>query len=226
MAAKAIRQTAGYLEAIKHLPEGGSLIVPNVSWQEYERLLDQLGDSNAVRVSYYRGRLEAMSPLPEYEIYKELLSHLGRAVADETGDDLESLGSTTFRKESLVGGTEPDTCFYVLNAQRIIGKNEIDLGQDPPPDVVVEIDITSSSTTKHEFYAGIGVPEIWRYDGARLQIFHLTEQGYVESSNSRAFPLLTADRLTQTLEQSKTEGQSAALRQFRKWLRKQLPSNS
>ncbi len=226
MAAKAIRQTAGYLEAIKHLPEGGSLIVPNVSWQEYERLLDQLGDSNAVRVSYYRGRLEVMSPSQYHEMYKELLVRLADAMATRSDADMESRGSTTFRKGTFPGGAEPDTCFYVQNAHRIIGKREIDLRRDPPPDVVVEIDISSISTDKRDFYAHIGVPEIWRYGDTRLQILHLTEQGYAEAAHSLAFPALTAERLTQVLEQSKTDGQSAALRQFRKWLRKQLPSNS
>lgn len=165
-----------------------------------------------------------MSPSPVHEMYKELLVRLAGAIEDQTECVVESRGSTTFRKGTFAGGYEPDTCFYVQNADRIIGKRKIDLRRDPPPDVVVEIDLSRSSSTKYEFYASIGVREIWGYDDNRAQILLLTEQGYVESSNSRAFPVLTADRLTQTLEYSKINGQSAALRQFRKWLRKQLLS--
>ncbi len=226
MAARAVRQIDHYLAAIERIPEGGTLIVPDVSWQQYEMLLDHLGDSNAVRVNYDHGRLEIMSPGPLHEAYKELISHLGRVIADETECDLQALGSTTFRTGTFAGGYEPDACFYVQNAERIIGKTKIDLRRDPPPDVVVEIDLSRSSSIKYEFYARIGVPEVWSYDGDRARILHLAKQGYVEASNSLAFPLLTADRLTKTLERSKTAGQSAALRAFRQWLRKQLAGNA
>jgi Uma2 family endonuclease len=132
---------------------------------------------------------------------------------------LETAGSTTFKDEQLAMGAEPDTCFYVQNATSVIGKDSIDLMTDPPPDVVVEIDIWSESTGKMGFYAAIGVPEFWRYDKRQLRIYHLSEQGYVEAPASLAFPLLTGEVLTRFLEQSKGEGQSATLRAFRKWLR-------
>lgn len=166
-----------------------------------------------------------MSPSSLHETYKELISHLARSIADETGVDLEALGSTTFRKGTFPGGAEPDTCFYVQNAQAIIGKNKIDLRRDPPPDVVVEIDLSSTSVAKRDFYAHVGVPEIWHYDGKRLQILQWASSGYIEISHSPTFPVLTAKRLTQTLEQSRTKGQSVALRAFRQWLRKNLPAN-
>lgn len=207
-----------YLDAIAHMPAGGKLILYNVTWEEYEQLLDELRD-RALRVSYICGRLEIMSPSLPHERPKELLLQLARAVADEMDLTLETAGSTTFKDEQLAMGAEPDTCFYVQNAPLVIGKEGIDLMTDPPPDVVVEIDIWSESTGKMGFYAAIGVPEFWRYDNRQLRIYHLSEQGYVEASASLAFPLLTGEALTRFLEQSKSEGQSATLRAFREWLR-------
>jgi Uma2 family endonuclease len=214
-------QAINYLDAIEHLPAGGILILSDVSWEEYEQLLADLGDSNMVRVSYDHGRLEIMSPTFGHEKYKDLLLRIADIMAQEMGLGLESAGSTTFKQKELAQGAEPDTCFYVQNASRIIGKMRIDLNIDPPPDVVVEIDISHVSTGKLEFYAAIGVPEIWRYDGKQIQIFQLSGQHYVEAPASLTFPLLTGDVLSQLLEQSKSEGQSATLRSFREWLRTQ-----
>ncbi|MEN3331326.1 MAG: hypothetical protein V7641_691 [Blastocatellia bacterium] len=207
-----------YLDAIAHLPAGGKLILYNVTWEEYEQLLDELKD-RALRVSYIRGRLEIMSPSLPHERPKEMLLRLVSVLADEIDLTLETAGSTTFKDEQLAMGAEPDTCFYVQNAALIIGRDSIDLTCDPPPDVVVEIDIWSESTGKMGFYAAIGVPEFWRYDKRQLRIYHLSEQGYVEAPASLAFPLLTGEALTRFLEQSKSEGQSATLRAFREWLR-------
>jgi Uma2 family endonuclease len=228
MAAPAAKQKANsvamYLTAVEHLPAGSTLVVPDVTLAEYERLVETLGDNSALRVGYYRGRLEIMSPSRLHETFKELLVKLVYIVEEQTDTVVESQGSTTFRKGTFPGGAEPDTCFYVQHARAIIGKDKIDLRRDPPPDVVVEIDLSSTSSAKRNFYAHIGVPEIWRYDGTRLQILQWTASGYSETSHSLAFPVLTAKRLTQALEQSKTKGQSAALRSFRQWLRKNLPA--
>ena len=210
-----------YLDAIAHLPAGGRMILYDVSWEEYEQLLDELRD-RPLRVSYIRGRLEIMSPSLPHERPKGFLLRLVSLLADDMDLTLETAGSTTFKDEQLAMGAEPDTCFYVQNAPLIIGKDSIDLMTDPPPDVVVEIDIWSESVGKMEFYAGIGVPEFWRYRKGQLHIYHLSEQGYVEAPASRAFPLLTGEILTRFLEQSKGEGQSATLRAFREWLRSAL----
>src|SRR6266850_2803448 len=213
-------QTANYLDAIAHLPAGGSLILNDVPWEEYEELLSDLGEGYAVRIAYDRGRLEIMSPTARHEMYKDLLLSLVRIVADEADLVLETRGSTTFKEKQLLQGAEPDTCFYVENAQRIIGKGDIDLAKDPPPDIIVEVDVSHQSTGKLSFYSAIGVPEIWRYDERQVQILHLVDGRYVEIPSSLSFPSLTDKVLTDALEQSKTEGQSAALRTFRQWLRR------
>lgn len=214
-------QTTSLLDAIEHLPAGGTLILNEITWEEYEELLADLGDSGRVRVSYDKGRLEIMSPSLSHERYKDLILWIAHTLADEIGIYMESAGSTTFKKEQFAQGAEPDTCFYVQNAARIIGKRQINLETDPPPDVIVEIDVSHESKGKFAFYAAIGVPEIWRYYERKAQIYNLREQNYTESPNSRAFPVLTADALTEFLEQSKTQGQSASLKSFRNWLKAQ-----
>lgn len=212
-------QTVSYVDAVRHLPAGGTLILTDVSWAEYEGLLVELGDSNSVRISYDHGRLQIMSPSQYHEMYKELILRLVSVIADDVGLPLESRGSTTFKQESFAQGAEPDTCFYVQNAERIIGKRQLDFSIDPPPDVIVEIDVSHESTGKFAFYARLGVPEVWFYDERQARIYHLTEQGYAEATLSRAFPPLTADALSRFLEQSKTAGQSRTLQSFRDWLR-------
>ena len=134
---------------------------------------------------------------------------------------LESLGSTTYKQEWLARGVEPDACFYTANAAGIIGKERIDLKVDPPPDIVVEIDVSHDPTRKLAIYAGMGVPEVWRYDGKRAHIYQLVDQDYVSVDASFVLPVFTTDVLSRFLEQGKTEGQTATRRAFRDWLRTQ-----
>lgn len=216
-------QTLSYLDAIAHLPAGGTLILNEVPWEEYEQLLTDLGDGYGVRISYDQGRLEVMSPSTFHEMYKDLVYCIAFILAQETNSPFESRGSTTFKQKLTGKGAEPDTCFYVHNSARIIGKRQIDLTVDPPPDIIVEIDVSHESTGKFRFYASLGVPELWRYDEHRLHIYRLTDDGYFEIPASVAFPVLTSAALSQFLKQSRTEGQGAALRSFREWLRAPKP---
>ena len=210
--------TASYLEAISHLPPGATLQLPYVSWEEYEQLLAELGPSYAVRISYDQGRLEIMSPLREHEFYKLLFQRMAHILAEELSLPLEAFGSTTYKVKPKAQGAEPDESFYVQNAHRVIGHLQLDLETDPPPDVVVEIDITSKSTSRFRIFAALGVPEIWRYDGATAEIYHLQGQSYVIAEFSLAFPLLSADALSKFAKQCKTQGQTATLAAFREWV--------
>jgi Uma2 family endonuclease len=211
-------QTTDYLDAIQHLPAGGTLILTEVSWEEYEQLLSSLGDSTSLRVSYDQGRMEIMSPSHRHDYYKEVVSRLASEIADQMNLDLENFGSSTYKQEWLARGVEPDVCFYVQNAPRIIGNLEIDLRTDPPPDVVVEIDISHSSKAKLPIYAGMKVPELWVYDEKHARMYQLVGDQYTQIPASIAFPLLTRDVLTRFLEQSKSEGQTATTKAFREWL--------
>ena len=212
-------QTTEYLEAVNHLPPGAALVFQQVRWEEYEQLLKDLAVRPGVRVSYNEGRLEIMSPLPEHEEYKDSIYSMVRAFSEETGIELESRGSATWKRRSIRKGTEPDTCFYVASAARIIGRRKIDLESDPPPDVAVEIDTTNESLSKFPIYAALGVPEIWRYNGKHAYMYELGTRAYSETAESRFFPGLTTQMITDFLDLAKDQGQTKAITAFRKRIR-------
>lgn len=201
-------------------PAEQKIILRNVSWETYERLLADHEDSSAPRFTYDRGVLEIMSPSPDHERTNRRISQLVLAVADELGVEVEDFGSTTFRREDVERGFEPDSCFYIQNEERVRGKARFDLTVDPPPDVVLEIDMTSSSLNKFPIYARFGVPEVWRYDGERVVIFELGGEGYAEAAESAALPPLTGAILTRFIEESKALGRRAWTRKVREWARK------
>lgn len=211
--------TVDYLEAIEHLPDGAMLRLEGISWDEYEQLLDQLTDWRGMRVSYDHGRVEIMSPTFEHENYIGFFSRMGHILSEEMNVVVEAAGATTYKQESLLQGSEGDQSFYVKSASAIIGKRRIDLDIDPPPDVVVEVDITNESLSKFPIYAAFLLPEIWRYDGKRARIYHLVIDSYLEREASLSFPFLTAQAMTDFLDQNKTQGQTAALAAFRQWIR-------
>ena len=211
-----------YREAVDHLPEGAALIARDVSWEDYERLLESLADRPAVRVTYDRGKLEIKSPRSEHEEYKCFIERIVVALGDYLDLNVEPRGSATWKKKRDARGTEADTCYYVANSKRIIGKREIDLDVDPPPDLAVEIDATNESLSKFPIYSTLRVSEIWRYDVRRneMHIYELRGNKYAEISSSRIFPILSGKALVDFIELSKTQGQKAAIAAFRAWLKK------
>jgi len=216
--------TTNYLDIIERLPAGALLRLPNVDWDEYEHLLSQMEMYPGHRLSYDCGRLIIVSPSPEHEDYKEFIYSLARIISLETGVMLETRGAATFKSNKLLKGAEPDTCFYVQNAAHVVGKRRIDLNTDPPPDLVVEIDLSHDSLYKLPIYAALGVPEIWRYDAKSTHFYKLTGENYEVTQNSLAFPTLTAQDLTQYLERSKVEGQTVVLAAFLQKLRSRASS--
>lgn len=217
--------TANYLDIIERLPAGALLRLQNVAWDDYEHLLAQMESYHpGHRLSYDRGRLTVMSPSTEHEEYKDSIYSLVRVMSLELGVTLETRGTATFKSKLLKKGLEPDACFYVQNAERVIGKRRINLDADPPPDVVVEVDTTNESLPKFPIYVALGVPEIWRYDGQRVYFYKLADGAYELMESSIAFPDFSTKDLTQYLEQSKTEGQTAALTALIKRLRPRASS--
>jgi Uma2 family endonuclease len=214
-------RVADYREAVDHLPEGGTLVFQDVTWEEYEQLLNEMEDRPGVRITYDEGRLEIMSPRPEHEEYKRFIERMIDTLSDELDINVEPRGSATWKRERGKGAGG-DTCYYVANAERIIGKRDIDLKIDPPPDLIVEVDSTSESLGKFVIYSAFGVPEIWRYDvkRSRFHMYELQGTAYVEIPSSRSFPILKVDALAAFIDQSKIHGQKAALAGFRQWLKK------
>jgi Uma2 family endonuclease len=202
-------------------PPEQKVIIADVSWQTYEQLLADLADRSAPRLTYDCGTLEIMSPTPRREELNRNLALIVTVLAAALGLDVRNLGSATFRREDLGRGFEPDSCFYVEHEASVRGKARIDLSQDPPPDLVIEIDITSGSLDKFPIYRQIGVPEIWRYDGHRLAIHHLTGDEYQEVETSRAFRGVKADDLNKLLEESLSRPSTQWLRSVQEWADRQ-----
>jgi Uma2 family endonuclease len=207
------------LAVIDSLEAGERRLLRDVSWEEYEQLLDDLGDGYAPRIQYDEGTLELMAPLFIHERDKELASILVRALAEEMGLDVLAAGSTTFKHKSMRMGAEPDACFYIHNIDRVAGKERIDLRSDPAPDLVIEIDITHPRKSKLKTYARFGAQEFWRFDGKRFEIFELTGGAYVARETSLAFPILRAEDIGDLIEQNRSKGDVAATNNFRKWAR-------
>jgi Uma2 family endonuclease len=213
-----------YLEAIEHLPAGGVLSFEDVSWEDYETLLADLGESYSVRIFYDRGRMEIMAPSYEHDKPIDILHRLLITLSDELDIDVEGCGSTTLKLERTEKGAEPDKEFYVQNASRIIGNETLDLRRDPPPDLVIEVDRTSSSIDKFSIYASLGVPEIWRLFKGKLTLYHLIEDRYQESQHSLAFPFITPQTLMEFVTLGQKEGERKAAKAFRDWIRQNRSS--
>src|SRR5215213_10828129 len=188
-------------------PAEHRVILHNTSWETYERLMKERGESRVPRIAYYIGLLAAV-------------------FAEEAGVDLYGAGSTTFDREDLERGIEPDACFYVRNAERVRGKPRIDLRLDPPPDLVIEVDITSPSLDKFSIYARASIPEIRRRDGERLAIFELRGKEYVEVAESRTLPPLTSEALSRFIEESSSLDIVTWMRRVREWSRDNTGSPS
>ena len=210
-------QTADEIvDAGEHLPNGATLVIDQITWDDYEYLLEGLGDRPHLRISYDCGKLEIVSPLPEHGKYERLIEDLVLMFCEAFHLKLEKCGNATWKRRTLSKGVEPDSSFYLQNAGRIIGRREIDLEYDPPPDLVVEIDVTNSSLNKFSIYAALGVSEIWRYDGKVCRFYMLVKGGYQEISVSRFLSGLTGPMIADCIELSKTRGQDEARKAFRR----------
>ena len=203
------------------VPPGQTVVLENISWDEFEAILKDLGESRGSRIAYDRGRLEIMTPLPEHEVNKVYLSNFVEILLEELDIEFCPLGSTTFKNRAMFKGIEPDSCFYIENEAVVRGKYRLDLTIDPPPDLALEIDITNRSHP--EIYQSLGVPELWQYKRQELKFLLLVNDKYIESqisANFPEFPLLEV--IPQYLTQCRTEGRNKGMKAFRKWVREQL----
>lgn len=196
-----------------------TLILHNVIWDLYEHLLAEHEDVCNPRFAYDRGVLEIMVTSFEHEHLNRLIADIFAAIADELGVDYVNAGSTTFKRRDLEQGFEPDTSFYIQNAERVRGKKRIDLMEDPPPDLVIEVDITHSSLNKFPVFAGLLIPEVWRNDGKELTIFKLEGETYSPHPESGTLPGVTSAKLTQVILESQETTRSEWRRSVREWAR-------
>lgn len=197
-------------------------VLYNVGWEGYQTLLELLSD-HGVRITYDRGDVELMSPLYIHEHFKKRFAQIIETVTEELDLPRVSAGATTFSKEDLDRGLEPDECYYLANAHRIGKQDRIIMGIDPPPDLVIEIEITRSALDRLGIYAALGISEVWRWSGKKLKVLHLqADRTYAPSETSLAFPFLSLDEIARWALSEAPEGETRWARGFRVWVRETL----
>ncbi len=186
-----------------------------VPWSEYLRLREEFTEASHLRMTYQRGVLEIMSPKRLHEQITRLIDMVVTLIAFETGRNVDNCGALTLRVAGIASGGEPDSCFYLAHEGDVRGLSDIDLTLHPPPDLVLEVDITSPSLDKFELYAAAGVPEIWRHDEGRITFYRLTHNSYERISQSICLPQLTSHLLETYLHLGRTQGSTAMLRRLK-----------
>ncbi|MEG4226955.1 Uma2 family endonuclease [Microcoleus sp. N9_B2] len=194
-------------------------LLENISWSTFETLLKEIGNNRGYRLAYDEGMLEIMAPLFEHENYKSNFGNFIVALAEELGIEIKSAGSTTLKLKNVKKGIEPDNCYYIQNEPALRGRQELDLETAPPPDLAIEIDITSSSLNKLAIYSALRVPELWRYNGRFLNFYQLVESEYIEIDFSIAFLFLSVAEMVGFFDRTRTTGEIALLKSFRTWVK-------
>lgn len=203
------------IQAIELTP-GSTISISNLSWQDFENILSELGEHRRVRLTYYRGTLELMSPLAIHERHHRIIADIVKAILEIQERDWEDFGSSTIKRPE-VAGVEPDTCLYIQNASQVRGCTHLDLDVYPPPDLAIESDVTSKTTL--DAYTVLGVPEVWIYSDHQLKIYIFCQGAYVEVFSSPTFPDLSLTQMIpQWVQQAIEQGTSQMLRQLKKQL--------
>ncbi|MDB9314766.1 Uma2 family endonuclease [Spirulina sp. CS-785/01] len=201
-----------------NLRPGSRITIPHLSWPDFEAILEELGEKRTLRLAYCENNLELMTPSPEHERAKIVIADLVKVVLRVQGRAWEALGSTTFKRQTMQAGIEPDECFYIANYQAVIGKDRLDLDIDPPPDLAIESDVTS--LTAITAYQRLGVPELWVYSNPQLTIYVLQGEEYQETAFSPNFPDVNIqEAVLEVLQRAREIGSSLALQEFEESLR-------
>jgi Uma2 family endonuclease len=199
------------------------LLLHDVDWQSYLVIGDRLRDRPALRMTYDRGSLEFMTTSPRHEIYKKWLGRIIETLAEECQLPVATAGNMTFQRPELERGLEPDDCYWIAHEASMRGKLEWEPLRDPPPDLVLEIEITHSALSRMSIYAALGVPEVWRFDGTSLRVELLQAEGtYRQAENSLSFPQIRLEDLLPFLEPSETVDYLSRIRAVRDWVREQI----
>lgn len=189
----------------------------SLDWQRYQTLRQTLSRERNVRFTYMHGILEVTMPLEIHEFSARLIELFIRILVVELGMKVKTMGSTTLDREMLDKSAEPDDAYYIQNQPLVTGR-DVDLDQDPPPDLVVEVDITHTDINKLQLYATMGVPEFWRYNGESWRIYALSDGEYEEVEKSPTFPLVPKVKLYEFLATARQDEVDAELA-LRQWVR-------
>ncbi|MGI9166997.1 MAG: Uma2 family endonuclease [Pyrinomonadaceae bacterium] len=197
------------------------ILLHNISWSTYQSLLRDHPDAASPRFTYDRGDLLIMVTSPEHEEINRTLNLLVELLAEEFEVESRAFGSTTYKRKDLKRGFEPDSCFYFKNEEPMRGKKRLNLAVDPPPDLVVEIDITSPSLKRLPLFAAFGIPEVWRFDGKEMEILILQSGEYCRNEVSLALPKVTASAISHFVHESFKTGRLEWIKSVRAWARNQ-----
>ncbi|HBE18294.1 MAG TPA: hypothetical protein DEG17_25160 [Cyanobacteria bacterium UBA11149] len=198
------------------LNPGSIITIHDVNWEEFEAILEEReAEGIRTRITYSKGTLEIMSPLPAHERPHRIIGYIVTTILDVQERDWEDFGATTFKNKAKEVGLEPDTCFYIQNAQQVRDCLRMDLTVYPPPDLAIEADVTSVTTL--DIYEVLEVPEVWVYTAEKFTINVLTDGKYVESNTSPTFPdLPILELIPDLVKKAFKQGSSKMLRELRK----------
>ena len=205
-----------------------TIVLSDVSWKTYRAMLADMGDHRVTRLAYHQGVLTLKTPSKLHEIINRLLARIVTTLTEELDLEVVNIGSITLERDDIKAGAEPDTAFYIQNAAQVQGLDP-QIPEQLPPDLVIEVDITSPSTERLKIYQVLGVREVWQYTKRRGVVFYQlqTEEGavkrspqssYIAVDTSIAFPQLTAERLNQLLQQRQTQSENQVIRTVRSWI--------
>ncbi len=203
------------------LTPGSAMRINGLTWAEYEALLQELGEDRSTRVAYAEGVLEIRMPGQHHEAANRVLAAIALTLAEELGLEFNDLGSMTLNRPDLNRGIEPDSCFYIQNAEAGQGLGAV-ISEQLPPDLALEVDIANRSDSKMSIYQAMGIPEVWLYQDQRLQIKQLQAEGYIDVAISRAFPAITSEQLNQWLDLRRSGTDLTVIRAVRQFCRTQL----
>lgn len=205
-------------------PADQRLLLSEVDWPTYDRLLNDL-EGRHLRFNFDRGQLEIMTVSAEHERVKKLLARLLETITEVLNIPILSLGNTTFRREDSARGLEPDECWYIGHEEQMRGRDSIDLLIDPPPDLVIEVEISRSVLDRMEIYAALGVPEVWRCDGRTLVVAVLAGDNYTEADQNPTFPNVPLNGIVEHLNQRNQTDETSIVRAFRDWVGRVVATN-
>ena len=198
------------------------VLLQAIAWKTFEALVQDLESQPNKRLTYDGGFLEIWMPLPPHESFKRWLGRIVEIATEEMECEIRSLSSSTWRRPDLVKGVEADECYYIQNEAVVRGRMDIDLAVDPPPDLAIEIDITSLSLPRLPIYESLGIPEVWRFNGEQLIFLKWEDGKYKEVETSAALPLVNTSELLQLLQQAQDMGETSWARSVRRWFQEKL----
>lgn len=194
-----------------------SVVLHNIGWNAYTQIADSIQEYTPAHITFDRGTLEIIVVSAKHESLKKNVGMLFEKLCDVLGTDFWAVGSTTFRREDLERGFEPDECYYIANAELMRGSESIDLDFDPPPDLTIEVDVSHSSLNRLGIFAAVGIPEVWRYDGKRLTIYRLKDDQYEVSDRSSAVDGAASDQLSLLVELGQTRTRKEFVRRIEEY---------